>query len=69
MLPAVSLPRRFLDQLTATVTIDPHTDGESTRVQSMRLLQQPTTDMPTSYRFDFFFFVFFLPKMLFQLSV
>ena len=28
----------------------------------------PTTDMPTSYRLDFFFF-FFLPKMAFQLSV
>ena len=35
-----------------------------------RLLQHylPTTDMPTNYRFDVFFF-FFLPKMLFQLSV
>jgi hypothetical protein len=29
----------------------------------------PTTDMPASYRFDFFLLFFFLPKMLVQLSV
>jgi hypothetical protein len=44
----------------------PPNSGHSAAVAECQLM--PTTDMPTSYRFDFFFF-FFLPKMLFQLSV